>query len=57
MRRQRIAEEHEVDARHIQALHAWAGGARLVLVDDGIRPFDLQVIPKDLPVVGVVVDN
>jgi hypothetical protein len=28
-----------------------------MLVDDGIRPFDLEVIAKELPVVRVVVDD
>ena len=28
-----------------------------MLVDDGIRPLDLEVVTKELPVLGVVVDD
>ena len=52
-----MTEQHEVDVGQIERLCDRSGRARLMLVDDGIRPFDLEVIAKELPVVGVVVDD
>ena len=52
-----MAEQHEVDADEVEILVAEPGRARLVLVDDGIGPFDLEVVTENLPVVRVVVDD
>src|SRR5688572_30330558 len=54
---QRMPEQHEVDASQVHGCSDRAGGARLMLVDDGIGPLDLEVIAKNLPVVRVVVDD
>ncbi len=57
MHGERVREQHEIDARQIGHARAQRRRARLVLVDDGVRPLDFEVITQELPVVGVVVDD
>jgi hypothetical protein len=52
-----MAEQHEVDASERGQRRRLPAHARRVLVDDGIRPLDFQVIAQELAIVGVVVDD